>query len=214
MAVVLFVFLILAWSPEIVFGTKTVMRIHYPEFILKILSTFRASGRFIWCVGYIIMLCCIMTVCRCSMKKVAYICAAGALILQLADIRGMIEAKKVLISASSQINSMTSDQWEQLAEGKEHLIILPYSTVQGERGVEGSYEMGNFAVGHGMTINYFPVARLDFEKIALNDNQYIEDLINGNDGEKNMYILDTDNRAKELGLTLYIVDGYRVGILQ
>ena len=109
---------------------------------------------------------------------------------------------------------MTSDQWEQLAEGKEHLIILPYSTVQGERGVEGSYEMGNFAVGHGMTINYFPVARLDFEKIALNDNQYIEDLINGNDGEKNMYILDTDNRAKELGLTLYIVDGYRVGILQ
>lgn len=65
-----------------------------------------------------------------------------------------------------------------------------------------------------MTINYFPVARLDFEKIALNDNQYIEDLINGNDGEKNMYILDTDNRAKELGLTLYIVDGYRVGILQ
>ena len=29
-----------------------------------------------------------------------------------------------------------------------------------------------------------------------------------------MYILDTDNRAKELGLTLYIVDGYRVGILQ
>ena len=77
-----------------------------------------------------------------------------------------------------------------------------------------SYEMGNFAVDHGMTINYFPVARLDFEKIALNDNQYIEDLINGNDGEKNMYILDTDNRAKELGLTLYIVDGYRVGILQ
>ena len=74
--------------------------------------------------------------------------------------------------------------------------------------------MGNFAVDHGMTINYFPVARLDFEKIALNDNQYIEDLINGNDGEKNMYILDTDNRAKELGLTLYIVDGYRVGILQ
>lgn len=134
--------------------------------------------------------------------------------MQLADMRWMIEAKKTLISASSQINSMTSDQWEQLAEGKEHLIILPYSTVQGERGVEGSYEMGNFAIDHGMTINYFPVARLDFEKIALNDNQYIEELINGNDGEKNMYILDTDNRAKELGLTLYIVDGYRVGILQ
>ena len=214
MVVVLFIFLILAWSPEIAFGTKTIMRIHYPEVILRILSTFRASGRFIWCVGYIIMLYCVMTVCRYSMKKVAYVCVAGALALQLADMRWIIESKKVMLSTSSQINSMMSDQWEQLAEGKEHLIILPYSTVQGERGIEGSYEMGNFAVDHGMTINYFPVARLDFEKIALNDNQYIEDLINGNDGEKNMYILDTDNRAKELGLTLYIVDGYRVGILQ
>lgn len=33
---------------------------------------------------------------------------------------------------------------------------------------EGSYEMGNFAVDHGMTVNFFPLARTDMEAVAGN----------------------------------------------
>lgn len=213
-AVVLFIFLILAWSPEIVFGTKTIMRIHYPEVILKILSTFRASGRFIWFVGYIIMIYCIMTVCRWPIKKVAYICVAGALVLQLADMRRLIESKKALVSTAYEINSMTSEQWEQLAEGKEHLVILPYSTVQKEHGIEGSYEMGNFAVDHGMTINYFPLARTNLEQIALNDVEYMAGTVDGVSRDETMYILDTEEKGRNLGLDVYYVDGYYMGIAE
>lgn len=214
MVVVLFIFLILAWSPEIVFGTKTVMRIHYPEFILKILSTFRASGRFIWCVGYLIMTFCMMAVCYYGKRAVAMICMFGALLVQIADMQNMILIKKNNVCQEKSLQTIQSAEWEKLAKGKDHLVILPFSTVWQNQGISAAYEMGDFAVDHGMTINYFPLARTDLEQIALNDAEYMAGAVDGVSRDETMYILDTEEKGRNLGLDVYYVDGYYIGIAE
>lgn len=213
-AVAILIFLILAWGPEIVCGIRTIFRIPYPSIIFESLSVFRASGRFIWCVGYMIMLWCIMTFCRHFSGKMACICLGCVLIVQAVDLHWMIQSKQKHYSESLPAVTMYSDEWESLAEGKEHLIIFPYDAVQEERGSAASYELADFAVNHGMTINYFPEARSDEDRLTANAEVFKNNLLQGIEGDKNLYILDTDERAEELGLTLYMVDGYHVGVLQ
>lgn len=212
--VVIFILLILAWSPEIVCGTRIIFRIPYPSIVFKALSVFRASGRFIWCVGYMIMFWCIMTFCRHFSGKMACICLGCVLIVQIVDLHWIIQSKQNHYSESLPAVTMYSDEWELLAEGKKHLIIFPYDTVQEERGSAASYELADFAVNHGMTINYFPEARSDEERLTENAAVFKSNLLKGIEGDENLYILDTDERAEELGLTLYMVNGYRVGVLQ
>ena len=213
-AVIIFILLILAWSPEIVCGTRTVFRIPYPPIVFKALSIFRASGRFIWSVGYVIMAWCIMTFCRHFSGKTAYIGLGCVLIIQMIDLHWMIQSKQNHYSESLPVETMHSDEWQLLAEGKENLIILPYDAVQEGRGSAASYELADFAVNHGMTINYFPEARSDEEKLIYNSKIFESNLLNGEEGDKNLYILDTDEKAEQLGLILYLIDGYRVGVLQ
>lgn len=215
MAAVLCILFVLAWSPEITLGLWTVFRIPYPSIILKVLEIFRASGRFIWCVGYIIMAASIMTVCRNFTKKIAYLCLGVALILQTADLHWMMLSKREHYTSSSQMASIQSEEWETLAQGKAHLIILPYDAVEETYGSSASYEIANFAIDHEMTINYFPLARTDDEAFESNEEMFIEELLSGTaeDGDKNLYILETEELAEKLGLTSYMIDGYCIGVL-
>ena len=212
--IVLALSFILAWSPTITWGQNILLEIPYPEFVMKKLAIFRASGRFIWCVGYLIMTFCIMTVCQYIKQSVALLCMAAALILQRADMERMVAYKIFQTHRESQFQMMQSDMWEVLAQEKKHLIIIPFSTVNGIFGTEGSYEMGNFAVDHGMTVNFFPLARTDMEAVAGNDRTYIEALESGADCSDCIYILDTREKGQELGLEVYEIDGCYVGVVK
>ena len=78
-------------------------------------------------------------------------------------------------------------------------------------GLKAAYETGNFAVDHGMTINYFPIARIDYEKLAEEDGVLRQKAENRED-EDTLYILDTREAGEVLGLVVYEIDGYYVGV--
>lgn len=212
LVIVLAISFLLACSPTVTFGNKILFGIPYPDFVLKILETFRASGRFIWCVGYIIMFWSVMTICFYLKGRKIYVFMLAALLLQILDIQPMIEDRRSVVNSQNQFSVLKSDKWEELALGKEHVVILPYSTVQGINGVIASYEIGNFAADHRMTINYFPVARIDLEEMALNDRKYMDNTIQNLDRKKCLYIIDTEEKGTFLGLTVQKIDGYLVGI--
>ena len=67
-------------------------------------------------------------------------------------------------------------------------------------------------MNHGMTINYFPLARTDLEQIALNDAEYMDDTVDGASRDETVYILDTEEKGRSLGLDVYYVDGYYIGV--
>lgn len=212
--IVLALSFILAWSPTVTLGQQILFKISYPDFIMERLSIFRASGRFIWCVGYIIMTFCMMTVCRYMKQSMACVCIAAAVVLQRVDMQKMIGYNNFQTHRESQFQMIQSDMWKVLAQGKKHLVILPWSTVKGKFGDSVSYEIGNFAVDQGMTINFFPLARTDMESIAANDAAYNEALEAGADCSDCIYILDTREKGQELGLEVYEIDGCYVGVVK
>ncbi|MDD3220931.1 MAG: DUF6311 domain-containing protein [Lachnospiraceae bacterium] len=211
MTIVITISFILAWSPKIVFGTKVIFEIEYPDFIIKLLSIFRASGRFIWCVGYILMIFSIMIVCRYLKPIAAGIIIGLALMAQIADMQPLIRTRKNLTNAEKQFDSMQSKEWETIIAGKEGIVVMPHNYIKVTYGIRAAYEMGNFAVDHGLVVNYFPVARADEDRLNLLDNDYAYSLLNKN-GNKYVYILDTEERASEYDLKIYHIDGFIVGI--
>lgn len=202
---------LLAFSPVIRCGENEVLTIQYPQFIISLLSVFRTTGRFIWCVAYFIISLGLITVGRMVKKKGAVVFLAVLLVVQAVDVWPLVQVRKELVHPESGMVTMKSEEWETLAEGKIHLTILPWSTVHGMNGLKAAYETGNFAVDHGMTINYFPIARIDYEKLAEEDGVLRQKAENRED-EDTLYILDTREAGEVLGLVVYEIDGYYVGV--
>lgn len=202
---------LLALSPVVRLGKTELVTIPYPDFILSLLSIFRTSGRFIWCICYLIAVLVILSIGRIVKKQWAVPLLAGVLVLQAVDIWPLVTFRRTLLEPKTENTMMHSSQWETLAEGKAHLTILPWSTVQGMNGVPAAYEVGNFAVDHGMTINYFPIARIDYEKLAEEDGVLRQKAENRED-EDTLYILDAREAGEVLGLVVYEIDGYYVGV--
>lgn len=206
---------VLAWSPIITYGTTVAIEIKYPEIIIKVLSIFRASGRFIWCVGYMIMIYSIMTLCK-NLKRTSIAIATLAVILfiQAADMQPLINSRQDLVNQTSQFTLLESEKWKELAEDKETIIMIPHDFIKQDYGVCAAYEVANFAIDQEMSINYFPAARVNEEEMFYNDNEFAHELLNDLGGKNNLYILDSESRAEEYGLKAYNIDGYIVGVCE
>ena len=212
MFVVVIIFLVLAWSPTIVLGERVLFTIEYPAFVLKILNIFRASGRFMWPVSYLLMFFSIMSIVRYCSSRIQYGIICGALLIQVIDMSSLTLNKQWIGNQPSQFVTIQDRLWEELAKDREHVIILPYSTVRNLYGLTAWYEIGNFAVDHGMKVSSFPAARLDYDLLTANDNLNAENTRNGSISKDSLYILDSVERGEELGLEVFCIDSYNVGV--
>lgn len=202
---------LLALSPVIRCGKTEIVTIPYPEFILSLLSIFRTTGRFIWCIDYLIVSLAILAVGRKIKTQWAVPLLAVLLVIQAVDIWPLVTFRRTLLVPKTENMTILSPQWEELAQGKKHLNLLPWSIVQGPRGVSAAYEVGNFAVDHGMTINYFPLARIDYDQLAEEESVLRQKAERGEDTDC-LYILDSREAGEVLGLVVYELDGYYVGV--
>lgn len=206
------VLFILAISPVITYNTKTILEISYPSKVTEILSIFRASGRFIWCNCYILMFFAV-TIC---IKKIPWMPVALGTILvaaciQIADLKDFAMAKGALLLANSRENVIVSDRWEELAEGKKHLTYLPFSIIKTSYDDDTVYEFANFAVDHGMTVNYYTAARVDIPALEAQDWQVRLSLSDGERSTEILYVLDGPETGENFGMTVENIDGIFVG---
>lgn len=136
------------------------------------------------------------------------------LILQIADMKPMIGSRKDLINQQTQFTSIQSEEWETLIEDKDAIVVIPHDLIKNNYGIFAAYEIADFAIDHGIAINYFPVSRADEEALFFNDNEYAYALLNKVGGENYLYILDSESRAEAYGLKTYHIDGYIVGVCE
>lgn len=211
MTAAFFVIIILAVSPVITYGNKTLMTIPWPGIIEKLLSVFRASGRFIWCACYMIMIMVITAVIRyISDRKAAVIILSAALIIQIYDLYPLAASRKALTSEENQISVFRSEKWDELAKGKLHLQYLPFDVL--ERFNENYiYAGADFALRHGMTVNFYVAARVDYNEIAANEKNIRGALTIGICPTDTLYILDSEDTGKAYGMTVEEIDGIIVG---
>ena len=205
-AVVFTVAIIYAISPSAYFNGRKIYDIYYSESIINFMSSFRATGRFAWVGMYLIFTAVLYGLSRISRKKLMITLLACCTVVQFADMSCMISSKKWYREEKTYTSPLMSPEWEQLSEGCDKLIGLPYDQTENI-----IYTLSIFAYKHNMSINHFHVARPPFDDIL---NQYyknMEQISNGNADPKALYVFLSEEFIPEVeGAKVYELDGYYV----
>lgn len=204
--------LILALSPVLTYNDKIIGTIPYPGIIVKLLSVFRASGRFIWCACYVIMIFAIMSVIKLIRdKRAAAIVVAVGLLIQIYDFFPFAVSRNVFTDDKNQMNIFTSERWEEITDGKTHLQAMPFNIMLSSFDSDYVYAAADFALNHGMTTNFYIAARVDYNKVAANEGKIREKLNKGVQETDTLYILDSEETGKAYKMTVEKIDGMIVG---
>lgn len=205
-AVVFVVAMFYAISPSAYFNERKIYDIYYSERIISFMSSFRATGRFAWVGMYLIFTAVLYGLSRIGSKKLMITLLACCTVVQFADMSCMMSSRKWFKEKQVYTSPLASPEWEQLAEGCDKLIGLPYDQTE-----PTIYTLSIFAYRHNMSINHFNVARPPFDDIL---NQYyknMEQISSGNADPKALYVFLSEEFIPEVeGAKVYELDGYYV----
>lgn len=211
---------VLALSPVISLNDHAVFVIPYPGFIYKILSIFRASGRFAWPVAYMAITGGIVILAR-SLKKQTVICVTAVLIaLQLYDIYPYMTACSDETTVRNTESVLQSPAWEEIAENHDKIVFITYGGEYDEKmlhnylGIDTVFDMMEYAAAHDMVLNDGYVARRDVETINKSKQQHWERLLGGNPDSDTLYVFYDIPWQVMDSLHLYYIDNILIGTAQ
>jgi len=205
------VFFVLALSPTITFGKNIIYSIVWPEFIRKILEIFRASGRFIWPICYLIYTTAIGIICKKENNKTVIIILSLLSIIQVVDLSPYILSKHEEFAYENEKVEI-NEAWDIICNDKEKIIFIPYDLVYENTKI--TYGLGEIALENSIKFNFFYIARHDSKKMDLLMDEYISNLKNDIIDDKFIYIfkdIELLNESK-INLNFYLVDGIIMGV--
>ena len=209
--IICILFQILAYFPVVMWNDKTILTIHYPEIITRLMSIFRAAGRFIWPVCYLIFFVSLASFAKRNKGWKAAVFLGFLVVLQLGDISPYISTRVHTYGGakSEYVNPLTEEAWSLILSGKEKVVYLPYNTK-----AETMYAIGEMANRRDMKFSAFNIARLEKEKCVQNDEKY-RIALRENGGEDSLvYIFSgiDDIIDEDFSLYYYMVDNIIVGL--
>jgi hypothetical protein len=158
---------LIALSPRVTLGRLVVVDVSLPPAIASAWSIFRASGRFFWPAGYVLVAGAAAIVIRRKRSAVACAVLTLAIALQLVDLRGRYAQDRQVRSdpAFYQWTDLTSDRaWVQATSARRHIVVLP-TLACGAEPVPYTPLLA-FAASHDMTLNTGYAARIDLPALA------------------------------------------------
>lgn len=209
--IVAFVVLILfstvaALSPVISFGDRLIYEVRLPEFLVKLWSVFRSTGRIAWIIVYVIMFGSIIALTKVMNKKLILAVIAIGTILQIYDIHDVLKAKaqNFHTDAVYETSLETNGIWNMVAEKKEIKHIVFADAMSNDE----LFAFGNWAFTNHKTINTFYMARSKQENIQRNLKEALADL-----SPDHLFIFHTFNQLGCLAydLNYYQADGFIIG---
>jgi hypothetical protein len=163
---------------------------------LKYFAPFRSSGRFFWVVGYVLLFLALSVLITRNSVRTSFPLLTLAFTLQAADFYPAHYHFRHVANPAyhSWDYPLKSSQWEQLAVGRSHLLLIPPPNC----GIEAApyLPFSYFAMKHNMAINTGYVARLDTEKSAEYCKQLYQSLDNGIVNPEALYIVNPDYLQK------------------
>lgn len=158
-AMIIVIIVVLAASNIVMYHDRVLYEIPIPQFIYKLWSIFRATGRLIWPVVYLALL---GAVCMDGKKKndrAKNLMLMLCLLLQILDIKGVLEEKNAIYSEPQSYQTrLASGDWTMLATETEvkHICFVS-DVVNGSRPLLFSF--GDYASDYGLTLSNFYFAR-------------------------------------------------------
>lgn len=202
------VFFILALSPTISLNKEILFTIPYPSKIVKILSIFRSSGRFMWPILYIIYIYVIKKIIGSGTKKHAIIFLCICIVIQISDLSNIIIQKNSYFSNKMQyVSELKSPVWSNIAEKNyKHIVFL--RNIEDNQNLMWSFS--NYAMNNSMTLNDIYVARKDSKFIDEVKDQYLQELKQGSSRDDTIYVFGNSEGINELFLPNYPLNYYNI----
>jgi hypothetical protein len=193
-----------AASPSGTFNDRRIYDIYYPDSIVSIMASFRATGRFAWIGDYLLFTAVLYGLSRIRKKQLMIAALTACIALQTIDISGQLYSRRWYKEKHTYTSILKDPRWEKLAEGCDSFVGLNYDQPQ-----PYTYAFSIFAYRHGMTINHFHVARPPINGLIAQCNNTIEQLKNGNADEKTLYVFLSDEYIPKVdGAHIYELDGF------
>ncbi len=194
-------------SHVVMYGEKVLFELPLPSMLYKIWSVFRASGRLIWPLVYLLVLGAVCAGRRQTGRRTAELALAVCLILQFADLRGMLAEKNGIYNQRKAYQTLLpAEGWAVIGNETDVEHICFVSDMVGERKMLFSF--GDYASDYGLTLSNFYFARsLEGKEIEARDRALAEC------APDTLFVFFQNEKQKCLAypLNYYEMDGLVVG---
>jgi uncharacterized protein DUF6311 len=153
---------VVALSPRVTLGRVIVVDLPVPPPIASAWSIFRATGRFFWPAGYLLVAGAAAIVITRTKPNVAAAVLTLAIALQLIDLRGRYAQDRQVRSDPAfyrWVDLSTDAPWVRAASSRQHVVVLPTLACGAEPVPYAPLLV--FAGSHALTVNTGYAARID-----------------------------------------------------
>lgn len=205
------VFWLLALSNKIMLGQWHLVTIPLPESLLKLLATFRASGRLGWPLFYLLNLAILGVIIKGLPQRSALLVLALGLTLQVADLSVKYrEFHDLYRQRMAWQSPLTSPAWEGLAASARRLIVLPPHPP-----MEQIYiPLAEFAARHRLATNASHLARSHSSDSVPYGQSQLQRLASGDRDADTLYLFPEASSLEQLPPQLRAhvqqLDGYHL----
>lgn len=190
------VYLLFALSNTAFFNTTQIWNLHLLSGLLNVLNLFRASGRFIWPVFYLLISFGLIVVAR-NIRHPELL-LLPILLIQFFDIQPLYSSKRVK-GYAEYTSKMQDGFWTAAAKTNKAIVIIP---------TEYYEQVVLYADKNHMTVNSGYFARADYNAMEANALQIWNDLLAGKSDPQTLYLLSeqkyTDSAAANLSKSMYL----------
>lgn len=198
--------MMIALSPIITGGERAILQMQLPQWIINIWSVFRASGRVIWVVVYIIIFSSLIIIIKTMSKNKIVVVLAIALIIQIYDISDVLKMKYEHFSQIQEQELLLKETnfWNYIAKDTQIRHIVYLSDIEGSM----MYSITDWAMQNEKTVNDFYFARSIDDKVSNSKADALGEL-----SEDTLFIFKEDKFKNILDYDLYYykIDGLIIG---
>lgn len=211
--IVVFVFAILAFSNLVYLGRRIFIEVHWPTFIDNLLAVIRSSGRFIWCVMYIIMIVALFFITKVFSPKWQKVIVIFCICLQIADLYTPIHRlqKQYQKETHEDDSLVKSDFWKTTLGNFDRVVYYPSDGYDATQMLQIGSKVSNF---DDIKMSNFYLSRYMTKKqMRIKDRQNVKIFTTGNLDEKTLYLLDFARAHKYKDKCyMYVVDNKIIAV--
>lgn len=206
-AVIIVLTIFMSASNIVMYGDKVLYEMPLPDVIFKLWSVFRATGRLIWPVVYLLVLGAVCMDGKLVNRRTKNLILTVCLLLQFMDIKGILAQKNEIYNKVDYYQTLLpSESWMMIGTETEVKHICFVSDVANSR--ELLFSFGDYASDYGLTLSNFYFARSLGEKEAVAREKVLAEL------PADTIFIFFDNEAQRClayPMNYYRIDGLIVG---
>jgi len=186
-----------AITNTITIGAFQVVSIWLPDFVIKYLSIFRATGRLFWPVYYLIVIGILLITFQYLPRFQAYILMILVVCIQFVDLAPLRSDIRFWTNKPQQLSSLVSPEWSKIYQHHSKLMVLPaYQCGLDASPGEDYIPFAYLAANQNLLTNNFRVSRLGKQQQEIHCNKIIHEVESGILDNDAAYVLTKDLYTK------------------